>query len=161
MPGSSSAVHITRVAAIALAGACAFGWMGPVDAWEQAPPGSCRISGHAVSGSFPLPGVSIVAVVDDAVKAATSTDPDGTYHLVLQAPSTGSGQGYTVTAELTGFTRVSQSLNVSAAPCDPPIDFQLTLAPRVQPSPASMTAGSPATGAPAPGAGGERGRGAQ
>src|SRR6266542_6547428 len=157
MPDSSRAVHITRVAAIAIAGACAFRWTGPVDAWQQTPPGSCRISGRAASGSFPLPGVSIVASMGDAVKAATSTDPDGTYHLALpspsagsgQAPSTSAGQAYTLTAELTGFTRGSQALTLSTSPCDQSIDFQLTLAPRVQPAAAART--NPATVA-APGA---------
>ncbi|HWK12340.1 MAG TPA: carboxypeptidase regulatory-like domain-containing protein, partial [Vicinamibacterales bacterium] len=70
--------------------------MGTVDAWQQAAAGSCRISGRVLSGSTPLPGVSIVAGAGDMVKAATSTDPDGTYRLPLNAGS------YTLTAELTG-----------------------------------------------------------
>ena len=151
-------MHVTRVAAIAFAGACAFSWMGAVDAWQQTAPGSCRISGRVLSGSTPLPGVSIVAGTTDAVKAATSSDPDGTYRLPLIAGS------YTLTAELMGFSPVSQPLNVGAAPCNQSIDLHLTLAPRVQPVPtAANTAarGAAAPGTPATAEAGQRGRGAQ
>ena len=107
MSESSSAVQIVRVAAITFMGACAFSWMGPVDAWQQAAPGSCRVSGRTMSGSIPLPGVSIVAAAGDAIKAATSSDPDGTYHLALPIGP------YTLAADLTGFTRVTQTVNGS------------------------------------------------
>ena len=137
MRDSIPGAHVVRVAAIACAGACALAWMGPVDAWEQAG-GSCRISGKAVSGSTPLPGVSIVFNAADAVKAATSSDPDGTYRLSVPQGT------YTVTAELTGFTRVGQPLTVDAGRCDQSIDFQLTLAPRVQPAPATKADAAPA-----------------
>jgi hypothetical protein len=138
MPHSSPAVHLTRVAAIAFAAAGAF-WMGPVGAWQQAAPASCRISGRASSGTLPLPGVAIVIGAGDAVKAATSTDTDGTYHVSLQAPSASPGQAFTLTAELTGFTPASRPLVVSAPPCDQSIDFQLTLAPRAPPTAGART----------------------
>src|SRR4029453_13338144 len=109
MSESSSAVQVARVAAITFMGACAFGWMGSVDAWQQAAPGWCRISGRATSGSIPLPGVSIVAAAGDAIKAATSSDPDGTYHLALPIGP------YTLAADLTGLQRVTQPVNIGAA----------------------------------------------
>ena len=43
--------------------------------------GACRISGRATSAATPLPGVTVTVQTDGAVKGATSTDPDGTYHV--------------------------------------------------------------------------------
>jgi hypothetical protein len=97
--------------------------MGPVDAWQQSAASACRVSGRAVSGNLPLPGVSVLVRSNDVVKAATSTDPDGTYHLALPAGV------YALTAELTGFIRVDKPLTVGAAPCDQTVDFALTLVP--------------------------------
>jgi hypothetical protein len=108
---------------IAACGAMAFTWRGPVDAWQQA--GACRISGRAVSGTSPLPGVSVLIRTGDVVKSATSTDPDGTYHVALPAGS------YEVAADLTGFTPIARSITITGTPCDQAIDFQLALAPRV------------------------------
>src|SRR5258707_79437 len=59
-PASSRAHHLSatrrpqawraaRIGVIAGCGALAFSWMGPVDAWQQAAAGTCRISGRAVS----------------------------------------------------------------------------------------------------------------
>ena len=50
---------MTRLEVVALAGACAFVGMRPVDAWQQAA-GSCRVSERATSAATPLPGVSIL-----------------------------------------------------------------------------------------------------
>ena len=50
--------RLARVAIVAMCGALAFGWKGPVDAWQQAE-GTCRITGRAMSGAVPLPGVSV------------------------------------------------------------------------------------------------------
>ncbi len=86
-----------------MCGALAFGWRGPVDAWQQAE-GTCRISGHALSGAAPLPGVSVLVKSAGAVKTATSTDPDGTYRVALAFGT------YDLAAELTGFTTVSRSI---------------------------------------------------
>src|SRR5882672_5235087 len=135
--GSHDATRIARVAIIATCGALAFGWRGPVDAWQQAE-GTCRISGHALSGSAPLPGVSVLVKSAGAVKAASSTDPDGTYRVALPFGT------YDVTAELTGFSAVSRSITVAGAPCDQAVDFQLSLAPRVP-----LAAAAPATPADA------------
>jgi hypothetical protein len=43
----------------------------------------CRLEGRATSGIVPLPGVSIVVHVGDALKAATSTDVDGRYTVIV------------------------------------------------------------------------------
>src|SRR5689334_17940752 len=95
--------RIARVAFIAFCGAVAFGWKGPLDAWQQIT-GACRISGRAVSGTSPLPGVSVLVRSGGDVKAATSTDPDGTYRVSL-------GEGaYDLVAELTGFTSATRSI---------------------------------------------------
>src|SRR6476620_5122262 len=130
-----------RIGVIAGCGALAVSWMGPVDAWQQAAAGTCRITGRAVSGATPLPGVSILARTGDTVKTATSTDPDGTYQFGLPAGA------YEVTAELMGFTRLARSITLGAAPCDQTIDFQLTLAPRVSTTATAPVAsnGSPAS----------------
>lgn len=135
------------MAVIVAGGALAFGWMGPVGAaWQQALSGSCRVSGRAVSGATPLPGVAVLVRTGDAVKTATSTDPDGTYRLGLPAGT------YEVSADLTGFTRVAQPITVGAAPCDQTIDFQLALAPRVPPQSSPVPAGGAALALPQPGA---------
>src|SRR5262245_64820180 len=79
---NDSAARMARVAIIATCGALAFGWRGPVDAWQQGE-GSCRITGRALSGSAPLPGVSVLVKSGGAVKNATSKVPDVTYHGAL------------------------------------------------------------------------------
>src|SRR5918993_3443443 len=55
--------------------------LGPVRA-EQGP-ASCKVTGRVTSGTTPLPGVSIVALRDTAVGAATSTETDGSYQFAL------------------------------------------------------------------------------
>jgi len=139
---------MARVAIIAMCGALAFGWRGPVDAWQQAE-GTCRVSGRALSGAAPLPGVSVMVKSAGTVKAATSTDPDGTYRVALTFGT------YDLSAELTGFTSVSRSITVAGTPCDQAIDFQLTLAPRVPiaaTQPSTPQTSSPATPTPGRGA---------
>ena len=130
---------IARVAIIAACGALAFGFKGPLDAWQQAA-GACRISGRAVSGTQPLPGVSVLVRSAGTVKSATSTDPDGTYRISLAEGT------YDLTAELTGFTSASRSITVGGGTCDQTIDFQLTLAPRA-PLAGAGVPGSPAAAA--------------
>ena len=148
-----SAARIARVAIIAICGALAFGWKGPLDAWQQTEGGSCRITGHALSGAAPLPGVSVLAKAAGAVKAATSTDPDGTYRIALPFGT------YDLAADLTGFTAASKSITITSAPCDQTVDFQLTLAPRV-PIAAASNGAAPASVAPAPGRGAPPAQGA-
>ena len=49
---------------------------------EQAP-AACTVAGQVRSGSAPLPGVSVVALLAGKVIGATSTEPDGRYRLAL------------------------------------------------------------------------------
>ena len=130
---------LARVAIIATCGVLAFGWKGPLDAQQAA--GACRISGRAVSGTLPLPGVSVLVRASGAVKTATSTDPDGTYHISLPDGT------YEVAAELTGFTAISRSITVGGETCNQTIDFQFALAPRgpIAPTAAAGSAASPET----------------
>jgi hypothetical protein len=134
----------------------------PVDAQQALPPGACRITGRATSGATPLPGVTVVIRSNDAVKAATSTDPDGTYHVAL-------GPGvYKLSAGLTGFGPVDKDVTISTGGCPAAVDLQMSLAPR-QASPATTATAtmtgplaSPAGGAQQPGArGGQQQRGGQ
>lgn len=82
----------------------------------------CRVTGRVVSGGVALPGVSIVVRGDGVVKAATSTDLDGTY-TILFAPDA----AYDVSAELPAFSAVTREVTFGAAPCDRTLDLQLTL----------------------------------
>ena len=109
----------------------AVAFMNPLDARQAAGSGGCRISGRATSGATALPGVAIVLKAGDAVQVATSTETDGGYAVTL-APGE-----YTLTAELTGFTRVQRPLIVVATgACTQTVDLSLALAPR-QPSTAA------------------------
>src|SRR4029453_11109922 len=137
--------RVARVAIVAMCGALAFGWKGPVDAWQQAE-GACRISGRAMSGAVPLPGVSVLVKSAGAVKTATSTDPDGTYRVALAFGT------YDLAAELTGFTTISRSITVAGTACDQTVDFQLTLAPR-----APIAAAQPGAAPTPPASGAGRG----
>src|SRR5437667_6592329 len=104
---------------------------------EPAPPAArCRISGRVTSGNTPLPGVSVVVHVGDALKAATSTDIDGTYTIFFAPNAT-----YHLSADFTGFAGAARDLVLAASPCDATIDLQLALAPRAA---ASTTTAAPA-----------------
>jgi hypothetical protein len=133
------ALRLTRLTAIALCGAlaCAFATQ-PVQGRMQqpSPAGSCQVTGRAVAGTVPLPGVAVLVRVGGAVKAATSTDTDGTYRLLVTAGT------YDVSAELTGFDPVAKPLTIAeaATPCTQAVDFQLSLAPRVPRTPAGSAA---------------------
>ena len=136
------AIRLTRLTAIVVAGAlaCAFATQ-PVQGRMQQPPpaGSCQVSGRAIAGTTPLPGVAVLVRVGGAVKGATSTDTDGTYRLLVPPGS------YELSAELTGFDPVAKPLAIAdaAAPCTQAIDFQLSLAPRVPRAPAGSVAAAP------------------
>ena len=63
-------------------------------------PAGCRVTGRALSGTAPLPGVAIVVRVGDAVKAATSTDTEGKFTILFGPSAT-----YHVSAELMAFAQ--------------------------------------------------------
>lgn len=94
---------------------------------------TCRIDGKVTSAALPLPGVSITALTGDVLKGVTSTDVDGTYQLVLTPDA------YRLVAELTGFTRVEQTVSLGGDACRRTLDLQLTLTPRVARIPATAT----------------------
>src|SRR5438067_604274 len=96
----------------------------PAPASSAAP--SCRVAGRVTSGRDPLPGVSIVVHVGDALKGATSTDIDGRYTILFSPNAT-----YRLTADLTAFAAVDRTLTLGAAPCDTTADFQLALKSRI------------------------------
>ncbi len=93
-----------------------------LDAQQAAAPGACRVSGKAASTATPLPGVSIVLSAQGSVKAVTSTDTDGTYHLTIPAGP------YKLTAELTGFGTIERDVTLDGTPCARTIDLPLALA---------------------------------
>jgi hypothetical protein len=121
------------------AAALAIGPLQPIDAQQAGSAAACRIGGRATSGPTPLPGVTVIVQADGAVKGATSTDPDGTYHVNVAAGA------YRLSAQLTGFTRVERDLAVTDATCAQTVDLQLTLAPR---QPLAQTASRRAGAAP-------------
>lgn len=85
------------------------------------------------------------------MKAATSTDTDGTFRLLVPAGS------FEVTAELTGFDPVAKPLTIAdaATPCTQAVHFQLSLAPRVPRASAGSVAAAPGPASPV-----QQGRGA-
>ena len=126
--------------------------MNPLDARQG--PGVCRVSGRATSGAIPLPGVSITVKTADS-SHATSTEADGAYAINV-AP----GQ-YTLSAELTGFSRVERAVVVAAdGSCAQTVNLSLALAPR-QPLPAAPRAPQQAAAPTAAGGAMPRGRGNQ
>ena len=98
---------------------------------QPAPPAQtasrCRISGRITSGSVPLPGVSVVVHAGETLRAATSTDIDGSY-AILFSPNA----SYRLSADFSGFTGASHDVILAAPPCDQTIDFQLALRPRAE-----------------------------
>src|SRR6185436_4567694 len=111
----------------------------------------CRVDGRVTSGTAPLPGVSIVVQVGDAVKATTSTDLDGKYTIAFSPNAT-----YHIAADLTAFTRAERDVTLASPPCDTTADFVLALKPRrdpvtAGPVPAGRAAQPPPAGPPARG----------
>ncbi|MEO8259790.1 MAG: TonB-dependent receptor [Acidobacteriota bacterium] len=102
----------------------------------------CRVDGRVTSGTTPLPGVSIVVQVGDAIRATTSTDLDGNYTIAFVPGAT-----YHITADLTAFTRGERDVTLAAPPCDTRSDFALALNPR---RPAAAATGPAAAGRGAP-----------
>src|SRR5262245_60130583 len=92
----------------------------------------CRIAGRITSGGVPLPGVSVVVHVGDALRAATSTDTDGTFAILFSPNAT-----YRLSARLTGFAKIERDVTLGAPPCDGTADFQLALGRRADQSPSA------------------------
>src|SRR5438876_412992 len=122
------------------------GWWGAaallgaaVAAQTPQPPVSCRVTGRVLSGTVPLPGASIVVHVSDALKAATSTDVDGSYAIRFSPNAT-----YRLAAQLTGFIAAERDLTLAAPPCDRTVDFQLALQPRTAVGVAAAAPAAPA-----------------
>jgi trimeric autotransporter adhesin len=112
---------------------------------QQGPVVACRITGHAAAATTPLPGVAVVVRAGGTIKAATSTDVDGTYRLSLPPGA------YELTAELTGFAPVAKPVSVAIpASCVQTVDFQLALAPRTARTLPGAAAVTPAAAAQAP-----------
>ena len=106
-----------RVAVCAAAGAILAVPLTPaLDAQQSAAPGACRISGKAASTATPLPGVSIVLTAQGSVKAVTSTDIDGTYHVTIPAGT------YTLTAWHETLGTATQTVTVGGSE-SPAISF--------------------------------------
>jgi trimeric autotransporter adhesin len=93
------------------------------------------VSGRVTSGATLLPGVSILVHTGGTLKAATSTDVDGTFAIAL--PPNGV---YELSTEFTGFTRANREVTVGAPPCNQTLDLTIALEPRKTPSTASADA---------------------
>ncbi len=79
----------------------------------------CAISGLAMAGSQPLPGVAIVALgADGAEVAATSSEQNGSYVLRLTAPGT-----YQIKASLAAFAPSSREATLSSGDCTARVDW--------------------------------------
>src|SRR5439155_12264311 len=112
----------------------------------------CRVRGRVTSADTPLPGVSLAVHVGDMLKAATSTDIDGTYTILFAPNAT-----YHLSADFTGFVGAGRDVVLGAVPCDQTVDFQLSLKTRdavstdvaAAPEPADASV-PPATSTPDP-----------
>ncbi len=82
----------------------------------------CRVRGRVMSANTPLPGVSLAVHVGDMLKAATSTDIDGTYTILFAPNAT-----YHLSADFTGFVGAGRDVVLGAVPCDQTVDFHLSL----------------------------------
>ncbi|HJY35319.1 MAG TPA: carboxypeptidase regulatory-like domain-containing protein, partial [Vicinamibacterales bacterium] len=117
--------HNRRTAGFALGVLLALSFFAPLGARQAAGAGPCRITGHATSGTTPLPGVSIAVKTGETPHVTTSTEVDGGFAINLPP-----GQ-YTLSAELTGFARVDRPLVISAdGACNQTVNLSLALMPR-------------------------------
>lgn len=115
----------TRLVSSLAAATASAAFVIPLVAAPQTPAGFCAITGRASAGNTPLPGVAILAKAGDVVKAATSTEEDGSYKLLVPAGAT-----YHLTGELTAFSRFQRDVTVAAAPCNATVDMPLTFTPK-------------------------------
>ena len=115
--------------------------MSELDA-RQAPP-VCVVTGKVISGTTPLPGVTVSALAGDKLVAAASTAVDGSYKLSVPP-----GAEYRIAVEMTAFAPGQQTLTFTQAPCDQKADFSLVLASRTS-NPGAAPAPSPVVAEPA------------
>lgn len=118
---------------------------------STAPEAVCRVTGRVSGAGVALPGASIALRSPDGLTAATSTGPDGAYDLGTP-PGT-----FDLTADLTGFDRLTRQVHLAPPSCLLSIDLTLTLTPR--PSGTAGAAGRRAAAGPF-GRGAGPGRGA-
>jgi hypothetical protein len=104
-------------------------------------PASCAMTGKIISGTTPLPGVSVTASADGRMVAATSTAVDGSYKLAVPP-----GAQYQLVVEMTAFAHGEQTVTLGVVPCDQKTDFALVLASRVP----NFTPAAPVTAPAAP-----------
>jgi len=125
--------------------------LSPLDG-KQAP-APCSITGKIVSGTTPLPGVSVTATSGGRLVAATSTAVDGSYKLAVPP-----GAQYQLVVEMTAFATGEQAVALGTPPCDQKTDFTMVLASRAPnavaqpapgPTPAVVPAGRAGAAAPA------------
>jgi len=153
--GQSGTVARSFAAAVAaLAGVAVFAETAGLIA-QQAPAtaANCAITGTITGIGTALPGVSITVKRGDVVQTATSTDMDGRFRLTLPDAS------YQITAELTGFDRVTKDVTISRTDsCAQTVDLTMGLAPRTAAAATpSRGRGAGPDGAPAAGANGRQG----
>jgi hypothetical protein len=118
-------------------------------AQTQKPATGGAIQGIVQSENLPIPGVAITATdTSNGEKVTTSTDLNGQYH--IQVPKTGR---YSVETSMAAFAPASKEAAVEDQATPARLDFNLTLASRVQQSAAQPR--------PATTTGGFRGRGSQ
>lgn len=114
--------------------------MPSVDARQAVPPGMCRIDGKATSGPIALPGVSLTFKSGETAAAATSTEADGRYQVILKQGA------YQLTVSLSGFTPLVRAITLDPSSCTQTVDFQLALVPRTPRTASAGRQGQPANG---------------
>jgi hypothetical protein len=121
-------------ASAALTAALVWPPLTPLEA--QQAPATCAVTGKILSGTTPLPGVSVTARAGDRLVGATSSAVDGSYKLSLPPDAE-----YRITVEMTAFARGEQTIAVGAVPCEGKTDFALVLASR---APNAVASAAPA-----------------
>jgi hypothetical protein len=116
--------HVRVIAALTSLVLLGGGVLLALPAQTQRPP--CTIAGRVSSSGTVLPGVSVIAMREGQVVAATSTDTGGSYR--LRVPE---GE-FVVSAELAAFARFEQTLTISSDSCDASLDLQLVLSSRAE-----------------------------
>ena len=120
--------------------------------------GRCQVLGTVRSGETPLPGAAVTIRQDEVVRAATSSDLDGAYVVLLAAGT------YVLRVELTPFAPAERTLTIDDNSCQATVQSDLTLASRtpggsLRPhQPPVVMSATPAPEVAAAGRGGRGGR---